>query len=303
MVGPTATGKSDCALDLAERLATEHGTPVEIVSADAYQQYIGMDIGTAKVPVSERRGIPHHQYDVLSPWEDSTVADYQLRARQDIAAIQARGGIPIVVGGSGLYVRALLDVINFPGRSESVRAALEERAEREGSRSLFDELERRDIAAATTIGPHNTRRIIRALEVMEITGQPYSANLPREEYVQPAVQIGLRCQRDVLVDRVEQRVRLMDEAGLFDEVAGLASPEQGGTGPGLGVTASRAVGYAEVLPYLRGECTRAEALEAIAVNTRQLARRQMTWFRRDQRITWLDALAPDLVEQALERIR
>ncbi|WP_242496267.1 tRNA (adenosine(37)-N6)-dimethylallyltransferase MiaA [Xylanimonas protaetiae] len=299
VVGPTATGKSDLALDLAQALGVP-GAPAEIVNADAYQLYRGMDVGTAKVPATERRGVVHHQLDVLDPLEDASVARYQEAARADLDAIAARGARAVVVGGSGLYVRALLDHMDFPGTDPAVRADLEERAEREGRRALHAELERLDPQAAASIGPHNTRRIVRALEVIAITGQPFTANLPRQEYVRPAVQIGLDCDREALDARVGGRVERMWAEGLVDEVRGLASPEQGGTGAGLGTTAARAVGYAEVLPLLRGEAS-ADAVRAeITAGTRRLARKQMGWFGRDPRVRWLDAAAPDLVGRALD---
>jgi tRNA dimethylallyltransferase len=203
------------------------------------------------------------------------------------------------VGGSGLYVRALLDAMDFPGTDPEIRARLEARAEAEGRRALHAELSGLDPQAATSIGPHNTRRIVRALEVIEITGRPYTANLPRQEYVRPAVQIGLDCSREVLDARVASRVDRMWDAGLVDEVRSLASPEQGGTGSGLGVTAARAVGYAEVLAWWRGEITEAEAREAVTANTRRLARKQMGWFGRDPRVHWLDAASPELLDEAL----
>ncbi|GAA1872895.1 tRNA (adenosine(37)-N6)-dimethylallyltransferase MiaA [Myceligenerans crystallogenes] len=296
VVGPTATGKSDLGLDLAEALAG----PAEIVNADAYQLYRGMDIGTAKVREQERRGVPHHQLDVLDPHEDASVARYQAAARADIAGIEARGARAVVVGGSGLYVRALLDDMNFPGTDPGVRARLEERAEREGRRALHEELARLDPAAAASIGPANTRRIVRALEVIELTGAPYTANLPRQEYVRPAVQLGLDCDRAALDARVGARVERMWDTGLVDEVRRLASPEQGGTGPGLGVTAARAVGYAEILAWFRGELTEHEAREHITANTRRLARKQMGWFGRDPRVQWLDAASPTLLDDALQ---
>lgn len=294
VVGPTATGKSDLALDLAQALG-----PAEIVNADAFQLYRGMDVGTAKVPPAERRGIPHHQLDVLDPSEDASVARYQEAGRADLDDITGRGGRAVVVGGSGLYVRALLDAMDFPGTDPGTRAHLEARAEAEGRRALHAELERLDPQAAASIGPHNTRRIVRALEVIEITGRPYTANLPRQEYVRPAVQIGLDCDRETLDARVASRVDRMWEAGLVNEVRALASPEQGGTGPGLGVTAARAVGYAEVLAWWRGESTEAAAREAVTANTRRLARKQMGWFGRDPRVHWLDAASPRLLDDAL----
>jgi len=291
VVGPTATGKSDLALDLAQRLGERAPGGAEIVNADAYQLYRGMDIGTAKVPVAERRGIAHHQLDVIDPEDDASVARYQEAARADLAAIAGREARAVVVGGSGLYVRALLDAMDFPGTDPEVRAALEERAEREGARALHDELVGADPAAAESIGPRNVRRLVRALEVIAITGQPYTANLPRQEYVRPTVQVGLDCDRATLDARVAGRVARMWDEGLVDEVRGLA--------PRLGRTAARAVGYAEVLPLLRGETDDTTAREAVTANTRRLARKQMGWFGRDPRVHWLDAQAPDLVERAL----
>jgi tRNA dimethylallyltransferase len=309
VVGPTATGKSDLALDLAQALSPggaadlRGGAAAEIVNADAFQLYRGMDVGTAKVPVAERRGIVHHQLDVLDPVEDASVARYQTAARGDLDDIAGRGARAVVVGGSGLYVRALLDHMDFPGTDPAVRAHLEDRAEREGRRSLHDELARLDPDAATSIGPHNTRRIVRALEVIELTGRPYTANLPRQEYVRPAVQIGLDCDREVLDARVANRVERMWDGGLVEEVRALAAPEQGGTGAGLGTTASRAVGYAELLACWRGELSLDEARGAIVADTRRLARKQMGWFGRDPRVRWLDAGSPTLLDEALAVVR
>ncbi|WP_169165833.1 tRNA (adenosine(37)-N6)-dimethylallyltransferase MiaA [Cellulomonas taurus] len=287
VVGPTATGKSDLALDLAERLDGE------IVNADALQFYRGMDIGTAKLPAAERRGIPHHQLDVLDPAEDATVATYQAAARADVTAIEQRGHRAVVVGGSGLYLRALLDQIDFPGTDPQVRAALEERAERDGTRALYTELHAADPVAAASIGPRNTRRIVRALEVIALTGQPYSANLPGHDYHRPAVQIGLDCDRGELDRRIELRVDRMWQDGLVEEVRELLARG------GIGRTAARAVGYAEVLAALRGEITLDEAREQIVAGTRRLARKQMGWFGRDPRVHWLDARDPALVDRAL----
>ena len=294
VVGPTATGKSDLALDLAEALAVTGGdfSPPEIVNADAYQLYRGMDVGTAKVPVDERRGVVHHQLDVLDVQDDASVATYQTQARADLAAIESRGVRPLVVGGSGLYLRALLDDMRFPGTDPQVRAALEARAEAEGTRRLYDELAERDPAAAAAVEPRNTRRIVRALEVIELTGAPYSANLPRQEYVRPAVQIGLDIDRGLLDERAQARVDAMWERGLVDEVVALADR-------GLGTTASRAVGYAEILRHLAGETTLDQARADIVANTRRLARKQMGWFGRDPRVHWLRAESPTLVEEAL----
>jgi tRNA dimethylallyltransferase len=289
VVGPTATGKSDLGVALAERLGGE------VVNADALQLYRGMDVGTAKLPVAERRGIPHHLLDVLDPHEDATVAAYQQDARAAVAQIGARGHRPVVVGGSGLYVRALLDRIEFPGTDPAVRAELEARVEAEGSRALHAELARLDPVAAEGIGPRNARRVVRALEVIALTGRRYSANLPGHDYAVPAVQIGLDCDRAVLDERVQLRVDRMWSAGLVAEVRGLLTH-------GIGRTASRAVGYAEVLAALRGEITEGEARAQVVAGTRRLARKQMGWFGRDPRVHWLDARDPDLLDHALELV-
>ncbi|VTR76428.1 tRNA (adenosine(37)-N6)-dimethylallyltransferase MiaA [Cellulomonas hominis] len=289
VVGPTATGKSDLGVALAEQLGGE------VVNADALQLYRGMDVGTAKLTPAERRGIPHHLLDVLDPHEDATVAGYQQEARAAVAGIAARGRRPVVVGGSGLYVRALLDRIDFPGTDPAVRAELEARVEAEGSRALHAELARLDPVAAEGIGPRNARRVVRALEVIALTGRPYSANLPGHDYVRPTVQIGLDCDRAVLDERVQARVDRMWSAGLVDEVRGLL-------GRGIGRTASRAVGYAEVLAALRGEITEDEARAQVVAGTRRLARKQMGWFGRDPRVHWLDSRDPDLVARALDLV-
>lgn len=294
VVGPTATGKSDLALDLAQRLGVP-GAPAEVVNADAYQLYRGMDVGTAKVPEAERRGVRHHLLDVLDPTEDASVARYQEVARGVLDEIAGRGARAVVVGGSGLYVRALLDDMRFPGTDPDVRAALEERAGREGTRALHDELARLDPAAAASIGPANTRRVVRALEVIELTGRPFTANLPRQEYVRPTVQIGLDCDRAELDARVAGRVARMWELGLVDEVRRVEAA-------GMGRTARRAVGYAEVLAHLHGEASEDEAREAVTANTRRLARKQMGWFGRDPRVRWLDARSPRLLDDALAAV-
>ncbi len=286
VVGPTATGKSDLGLALARALGGE------VVNADAMQLYRGMDIGTAKLTADERRGVPHHLLDVLGVDEDATVAAYQEQARAALDAITARGHRAVVVGGSGLYVRALLDRMEFPGTDPQVRARLEQRVEDEGARALHAELARLDPVAAEGIGPRNARRTVRALEVIELTGRPYSASLPLHVYEIPAVQIGIDCAREVLDARIAARVERMWSRGLVEEVRALA--EQG-----IGRTASRAVGYAEVLAMLRGELTEVQARAAVTAGTRRLARKQMGWFGRDPRVHWLDAQDPDLVERAL----
>ncbi|QIK83288.1 tRNA (adenosine(37)-N6)-dimethylallyltransferase MiaA [Sanguibacter sp. HDW7] len=288
VVGPTATGKSDLGVDLALALGA-----AEVVNADAYQLYRGMDVGTAKLTAPERRGVPHHQLDVLDPAQDASVAVYQREARADLAALDARGCRAIVVGGSGLYVRSLLDRMDFPPTDAGVRARIEARAESEGPRPLHDELTRLDPVAAAGILPGNTKRIVRALEVIEITGGLFSSHLPVAEHLRPTVQIGLDSPRDELDARVEARVERMWEQGLLDEVRALDAA-------GMGRTARRAVGYAEALEHLAGRLTAAEAREATAAATRRLTRKQMGWFGRDARTVWLPAGAPDLLERALD---
>lgn len=287
VVGPTATGKSDLGLDLAQALGAH------VVNTDAMQLYRGMDVGTAKLAPHERRGVPHHMLDVLDPRDEASVADYQARARAVLADLDAQGVRAVAVGGSGLYVRALLDHMEFPGTDPAVRAELEERARTQGVRALHAELAAVDPEAAAAIGPRNERRVVRALEVVRLTGRPYSAGLPRYEYEVPAVQIGLDCDRTALDARIERRVRRMWDQGLLDEVRALAEH-------GLGRTAARAVGYAQALAQLAGDLDETAAQEATAAGTRRLARKQMGWFGRDPRVHWLDARAPDLLERALE---
>lgn len=286
VVGPTATGKSDLALDLARALGGE------VVNTDAMQLYRGMDVGTAKLAPAERRGVPHHLLDVLDPRDEASVADYQVAARDVLADLAARDVRAVAVGGSGLYVRALLDRMEFPGTDPALRADLEQRVETEGVRALHAELAAVDPVAAESIGPRNARRVVRALEVVALTGRPYSAALPRHEYEVPAVQIGLDCDRAVLDARIERRVERMWDGGLLDEVATLATH-------GLGRTASRAVGYAQALAQLAGEVTADQARAGTAAGTRRLARKQMGWFGRDPRVHWLDAQDPDLLDRAL----
>ena len=262
VVGATATGKSAVALALAQQLDGE------IINADAMQFYRGMDIGTAKLAPSQREGVPHHQLDTLTVSEDASVAAFQAAARADIDAIHARGHRAIMVGGSGLYVRA----------------ALEQRAHTEGVGILFRELSERDPQAAAKMTPQNTKRIVRALEVIELTGQPYSASLPRREYRRPAVQLGLRLDYAALDPRIDQRVEQMWADGLVEEVRSLAA-----AGLRDGVTAQRAVGYAETLRHLDGEFDAERTRELIAQHTRRLARRQHRWFGPDPRVEWVQA--------------
>ncbi|MFV0633215.1 tRNA (adenosine(37)-N6)-dimethylallyltransferase MiaA [Demequina sp.] len=278
LVGATATGKSALSLEIAQRLGGE------VVNADSMQFYRGMDIGTAKLAIEERQGIVHHQLDTLDVHEDASVARYQREARADIDAIHARGGRAVVVGGSGLYVRALLDHFEFPPTDPEVRARLEDRAEREGPGMLHRELAAADPISAARIPAQNAKRIVRALEVIELTGRPFSATLPTHEYEIPAVQIGLAIEYVDLDPRIDERVERMWQAGLVDEVLALEAQ-----GLREGVTARRAVGYAETLRHLDGELDGAQTRELIKVNTRRLARRQAKWFRPDVRVRWIAA--------------
>ena len=289
VVGPTATGKSDLALDLADALTPAAGTVpgaggVEILNADASQLYRGMDIGTAKLPPGQRRGHPHHQIDVLDVREDASVAAYQRHARADLEGAEVRGARVVVVGGSGLYVRAVTDALEFPGTDRAVRAAFQERVLREGARRLWEELNEADPASAQRIEPSNTRRIVRALEVLAVTGRPFSATLPRYEDLVPTLHLALRVDRAALNARIDARTAAMFDAGLVGETEALMSAglEQGRTAP-------QAIGYAQAIDVLRGRITRADAIALTAQATRRLASRQIKWFRRDPRIHWIDA--------------
>lgn len=276
IVGQTASGKSGLAIELAKLLGAE------IINADAMQLYRGMDIGTAKVTEEEKQGIAHHLFDVLDVTEEASVAVYQERSRAIITDIQERGKVPILVGGSGLYVRAALDHMDFPPTDPKVRARLYERANSEGLRALFAELEEKDPHAAATIEPRNDRRIIRALEVIELTDKPFAASLPTQQYVANTVQIALTIDQKELDTRIETRVEKMWEAGLVDEVNDLLQQ-----GLAQGPTASRAVGYAETIRHINGEMDAAETIDLIAQSTRRLARRQRRWFKRDERIVYV----------------
>ena len=294
VVGATATGKSDLAIALAQHLGGE------IVNADALQLYRGMDIGTAKVPPRERQGIPHHQLDVLAVTEEASVAAYQREARSAITGIRERGRVPILVGGSGLYVRAALDDIEFPPTDPAVRGRIEQRGHRIGTRALHAELARIDPDSAGIIGEGDLRRIVRALEVGQLTGRPYTAFLPRPVHHDPStVQIGLRLERAGLHERISLRVHRMVEQGLLAEVRGLR--EQG---LDQGRTARRAIGYEQALAVLDGTMDCGAAIESTVVGTRRLVRKQDTWFRRDPRVRWIDASQPasQLREAALDQI-
>lgn len=287
IVGATGTGKSGLSLDLAERLASR-GIPAEIVNADSMQLYRGMDIGTAKLPVEDRRQIPHHLLDVLEVPEISTVAGYQSMARAAIAEIRSRGALPILVGGSGLYISSVIYDFDFPARDQDVRARLEAEAEESGIDSLYSRLEIQDPEAAASIGRSNPRRIIRALEVIELTGKPFGSGIPETPGADlPVVQIGLRMDRDQLVPKLDQRVRQMWLDGLVEEVEGLIP-----LGLEDGPTARRAIGYEQAIDQLHGRSSEAEAIELASALTRKFARRQVSWFRRYREIHWLDSKNP-----------
>ena len=278
--GPTATGKSDLAVELALALDGE------IINADSMQLYQGMDIGTAKLPLEERKGIPHHLLDILSVDEDASVAAYQKLAREKVDQIRAAGKSAIVVGGTGLYIKSIIDEMNFPDTDPAIRARLESEAEEFGSAALFSKLQELDPEAASKIDSANTRRVIRALEVIEATGQPFSANLPSDTSVlyPDAFHFGLTLDRELLAPRIDARVHRMWESGLVPEVEQLLT-----LGLREGTTASRAIGYAQATDFLDGNCSREEAIESTITATRQYVRRQETWFKRDQRIQWLGA--------------
>jgi tRNA dimethylallyltransferase len=293
VVGPTATGKSELAIELALRLDGE------VVNADSMQLYAGMDVGTAKVPLSARRGVPHHLLDVWPIPKSAAVAEYQDAARAAIGDIHRRGRVPILVGGSGLYLRGALDHLEFPGESPPVRARLEHELQERGAPALHARLAEVDAAAAANILVSNGRRIVRALEVIELTGGPFLARMPGFESVYDTVQIGL--DRTDLDDRVARRVQRMVDAGLVDEVRALLP-----AGLRSSPTAGKALGYAQLLGCIDDEGALhgdvGAAVEATIRATRRFVRRQRSWFRRDPRIRWFDAASADLVAQVLHTL-
>ena len=284
IVGATGTGKSELSLALAERVAAG-GRAAEIVNADAMQLYRGMDIGTAKLSVAERRGIPHHLLDVLDVTADGSVAEYQRQARAAIDGILGRGAVPILVGGSGLYVSSVIFDFRFPVRDETVRAALESELEQHGVEVLHARLAVADAEAAASIGPHNARRIVRALEVIELTGRPVTGQLPDEPvWWRRAAIVALQHPRELLVERLDRRVEAMWSGGLLAEVETLV-PE----GLEQGTTARRAIGYAQALAELHGTMSRRDAIAEAQALTRRYARRQVSWFRRYRDARWFEA--------------
>ncbi|WP_336923114.1 tRNA (adenosine(37)-N6)-dimethylallyltransferase MiaA [Aquipuribacter sp. SD81] len=295
VVGATATGKSDVAVGLCEALGGE------AVNADSMQLYEGMDVGTAKLTVRERRGVPHHLLDVWPVTRPAAVAEYQELARAAFADVAGRGRLPVLVGGSGLYVRAALDDLRFPGTDPDVRARLSAEAEEVGAPAMHERLRRVDPAAAAAILPGNVRRVVRALEVVEITGRPFSAAMPEpgaRARAVPAVVLGLRRERPDVDRRIAERVDRMWRDGLVDEVRSLRE-----RGLAEGPTASRAVGYAQVLELLAGRTGDDEAREATVRATRRLVRRQESWFGADPDVLWLDVAADDTAAALTERAR
>ena len=292
VVGPTAVGKSALGIALAERLDGE------VVNADSMQLYRGMDIGTAKLSPGERQGVPHHLLDVWDVTQPASVAAYQTLARSAIASIHSRGTVPVLVGGSGLYLRAVLDDLRFPATDPAVRGRLEDELDRLGPGALHDRLRAADSPSAARIQPQNGRRIVRALEVIELTGRPYSATLPSYESVYDVAHIGLDLGIEVLDARLSERVGRMWTAGLVDEVRSLLP-----AGLREGITASRALGYAQALSYVDGQVTADEAQADTARATRRFVRRQRSWFRRDPRIRWHDggSVDPDSLARTIDR--
>ncbi|WP_421083431.1 tRNA (adenosine(37)-N6)-dimethylallyltransferase MiaA [Rothia nasimurium] len=298
VVGPTGSGKSALAIELALALGGE------CVNADSMQFYRGMNIGTAKVTAEEMRGVPHHLLDTLDVTEEASVATFQAQARQIFDEIRARGNYPILVGGSGLYVRAALDVLEFPDTDPAVRSRLEAELAASGPCPLLDRLREVDPESAERV--KDDRRLVRALEVFEVTGRPFSSFMPTRTYYQPALQIGLNGDRAQLHQRLHERVVAMEEAGLLAEVEALEAQ-----GLREGKTAPAAIGYREFLKVLdatRGhlpegqEYSVAQAVDDTVTATRQFARRQLTWFRADPRVTWFDWADPDLTARALAHI-
>jgi tRNA dimethylallyltransferase len=292
VVGPTATGKSALGLALAQELDGE------VINADSMQLYRGMDIGTAKLTAAERRGVPHHVLDIWDVTVTASVAQYQWLARRAVADVAARGRVPLLVGGSGLYVRAVLEEFAFPGTDPAIRTRLEAELSMVGAASLHARLREVDGAAAAKILPSNGRRIVRALEVIEMTGAPFTAALPDPTPAFPSVQIGVDRDTDDLDRRIAERVEHMWASGLLDEVRDLER-----AGLRAGRTAGRALGYQQALAQLDGVLTDAQARAATTQATRRFVRRQRSWFRRDPRIVWLDGASPALVADAMAAAR
>jgi tRNA dimethylallyltransferase len=291
IVGPTAVGKTALSLDIAEKFSAE------VINADAMQIYKGMDIGTAKLPLSQRRGIIHHQIDVLDPIDEANVSQYQKQTREIINNLLTKNVQPMLVGGSGLYVNSVLEDLEFPGTNLEVRAKYEEILDEQGVEVLYEMLKKIDPTAAQNILPNNARKIVRALEVNEITGKAFNAKLPEPSPIFSDVRIALDMPRDLLDKRISDRVHQMFEDGFVDEVKSIEKNLR------LGKTALRALGYSQVLSLLAGEISEDEAITLTINATKKFARRQLSWFRRDPLIHWLDATSPDLFEESLRLIK
>lgn len=297
IAGPTGTGKSALSLELAGRMAAS-STAVEIINADSMQLYRGMDIGTAKLPPGERAGVPHHLFDVLDVTETASVAAYQRSARNIIGDIQARGAVPILVGGTGLYISAVIHDLDFPARDDAVRRQLEAELADDGAQSLWDRLKEQDPVAANAIEPGNARKVVRALEVMHLTGTPFSARLPASPaFWQPTLQLFLDGDRSVLKQRLAVRSERMWHHGLLDEVRALIP-----LGIERGVTARRAIGYAQALAVISGELDLQQGVADTIRLTHRYVRRQRSWFARYEELSRLDYDDPDLATAAMSLV-
>ena len=298
VVGPTGVGKSDIAVECALELG-RRGIGAEVVNADAMQLYAGMTIGTAKLVGPAQQGIVHHLFDIWPVSKEASVADYQQAARVVIDDCLERGVVPLLVGGSGLYVSSVLYEFDFPGADKAVRARLEQRLQEEGVDVLAAELAEKDPEAAEAIDPRNSRRIVRALEVIEMTGKPFGAGLHARSTLwrEPIIVTGLTRPRPDLARALEERISRMWEAGFVDEVRGLQD-----TGQELGVTASQAIGYRQVMAFLAGQMTQQEAMAETVSLTKRYARRQMSWFRRDPHIVWHELDTSHSPEAVVEQL-
>jgi tRNA dimethylallyltransferase len=288
VVGPTAAGKSDFAIALTRRLS-DSGRPAEIINADAMQLYRGMNIGTAKLAEPDRQSVTHHLLDAVDPSHELTVADYQTLARAKASELLAAGVTPVFVGGSMLYLAAALDELEFDPQDDLLREQLEAELAQRGAEKMHAQLAEIDPTAAAKISPNNSRRVLRALEVNQLTGRNFRADLPTPKSWKPTVWLGITLEREQLKRRIDARAQIMWQRGLLAEVANL---------PKLSKTAAAAIGYAQALAQLRGELTEPEAIAQTAQLTARYARRQLSWFRRDSRIHWL--AGPDHVAQALD---
>ena len=296
IIGPTASGKSRLSLEVIEELA-KNNIEAEVINADAMQLYQGLDIGTAKLSSEERGGVIHHLFDEISPSQEMTAVEYSLLAKAKVQEIIDAGKLPVFVGGSMFYLSAALDKLDFAPTDPAVRQRLEAEAAEIGNLEMHQRLELKDPVAADQIHARNVRKVIRALEVIELTGQPFSASLPEQQYIRPTLTIGINVKRPVLKDRIENRVKNMWSEGLLEEAKGLlAAPEP------LSKTARAAIGYQQAFDYIQGVSDRQEAIDTTIQLTNRYARRQMSWFRRDKRIHWLPDNS-ELLASALERIR